>query len=442
MMRLLWKVTAVKKLSPAFSVTLVSLVALQQLAVPEAGGASESDWRKQINAGYQAMDAGKFDEAAADLQKALTEAERVKFDDDLVAETLSTLGRLYKRKREYGAAQEWFSKALAKRKQTLDATSEPVARNMEELAYCLWDQDKFDDLKPVAEELLIVREKQPNADPDNLERPLTMLGSINREQRHYTKSVEYFNRILELRKKNYGEFSDKVADAYDDLARVEKERHNYDAARDHYANALRIRRKVFGDKSLPVARNLDEIAWCYFSERQFKMALPLLQNSLAIRKELLGSSNFKVAWSMRELSRCNEHMEDFAAGLVVAEDELRLLRSLDGTNDMSLAIADALDNASNLQRRMKKYDDAIKYEIEALTLRQKALGEHHIDVAHTLQRLAGLQCDNQNFVEALALLNRQENILKLLVGTEHPDYVSCQRELKSVEARTKEHKPS
>lgn len=427
----------------AFSVTLVSLAFLQ-LAMPPAGTAKDNEWRRQMNASYQAMDAGKYDEAATGLQKALTEAERTKFDDDLVAETMSTMGRLYKRKRDYGTAQEWFSKALAKRKQTLAATSEPVARNLEELAYCYWDQDKFDELQPVAAELLVVREKQPNTDCDNIERPLVMLAVLNREKRNYTKSAEYFKRILELRKKTYGEMSDKVADAYDELGRLEKETHNFDTARENYATALRIRRQVFGDKSLLVARSLDEITWCYFSERQFKMALPLLQNSLAIRKEMLGSASLKVAWNLRELSRCHENLEDFAAALVVAEDELKLLRSLVGTGgaNMSLSIADALDNASNLQRRLKKYDDAIKYETEALALRQKTLGEHHIDVAHTLQRLAGLQCDNQNFVEALALLNRQENILKLLVGTEHPDYVSCQRKLKSVESRSKEHKPS
>lgn len=94
-------------------------------------------------------------------------------------------------------------------------------------------------------------------------------------------------------------------------------------------------------------------------------------------------------------------------------------------------VADALEHSSYEQRKAKNLDVAIKELKEALALREKALGETHVDVARTLQRLG-----------AITHLTRQENILRQLVGTKHNDYLSCQRELKSAQSKIKEAKPS
>lgn len=428
-----------KRLASLLAVTLVSSMTVQLFSVQPLS-ARDSEWRRLTNSGNDSMSAGNYAEAEDSLKKALKEAERVRFEDDMIAESLSNLGRFYKRKRDLAAAEEHYRKALAQRKSTLDPLSESVARNLEDLCYCLYDQDKYEQMKPLVKEWINVRNKQVPADYDAMERPVSLMARMYRETNEYGAAREYLDRVMELRKKGYGDSSDKVADTRDDIARVYKDERQFERARLQFEEALTIRKKVFGPKHLNVARNIDEIAWCYQAERLFAKAAPLLQESLAMRKELLGDNSPRLARSMRELSRCYDNNEDITSAVAIAQDEVNLLKGLSG--DHSLEVADALEHSSYEQRKAKHLDAAIKELKEALKLRERALTETHVDVARTLQRLANFECENQNFEDAIAHLTKQESILRQLVGTEHPDYLSCQRELKSAQAKVKEGKPS
>lgn len=429
-----------KQLVSLLAVTLVSSMCAQLFSVQPLS-ARESEWRRLTNKGFDLMSAGSYVDAEDSLQEALKEAERVRFEDDLIAEALSNLGRFYKRKRDLARAEEYYRKALAQRKRTLDSFSESIARNLEDLCYCLYDQDKYKELKPLAKDWIVVRNRQTPVDYDAMERPVSLMARMYRETNDYGAAREFLDRVLELRKKGYGACSDKVADSYEEIGRVYKEERRFDLARNQFQEALTIRKKVFGPKHLQVARNIDDIAWCYQAERLFGKAAPLLEESLAMRKELLGDKSARLARPMRELSRCYDNNDDIKSAIAIAQDEVKLLKGLSSGNN-SLDVADALEHCAYEQRKGKNLDQAVKDLKECLCLREKVLGETHVDVARTLSRLANFECDSQNFEGAIAHLTRQEKILRQLVGTEHPDYLSCQRELKSAQSKVKEAKPS
>lgn len=396
--------------------------------------AADNDWRSLTSSGLDAMKAGKSDEALATLEKALIEAERIHFEDDAVAEAYSNLGRYYKRKADYAAAENYYRKALAKRRQTLSPYSPAIVRTLDDLFNIVWDQENAVALKAVAKQLQEALDKQTPPDYDHMERPLAAFAVIARDQRDYATALENLNRILTLRNTAYGANSEKVADAYSQIGHLYKDQHQYDKAREQFEKALTIRRSFHGATNLPVANTLKQIAWCYADQRQFSKAVPLFKEAVAVEREVYGPSSTKFVRTMRELSRCQESSGDTTAAAATIAELIAILRSTtSGAN--SLDLADALDASAGLNQRQKNYDAAIVNASEALAIREKLLTEQNTEVVRALQKLVDLQNDKKNYAEAQTLLRRQETILKALLGPEHPDYVWVQEQIKTNESR-------
>src|SRR5579885_2967774 len=181
---------------------------------------AENAWRKDINKGEELMRSGKYEKALKHLNAALKSAEEIKAEDDLTAQSLSKIGDLYRRQCKYQEAEEYYKKALKRREQTLTPESEAIRRNLVDLCYCLWDQRKFEELKPVLSRMMALSHKQGKQDYDELERPVYLMARIYWDNNQCWEAVEYLDQIVEIRKKAYGTNSLKVAEVYDDFGRL------------------------------------------------------------------------------------------------------------------------------------------------------------------------------------------------------------------------------
>ncbi len=89
--------------------------------------------------------------------------------------------------------------------------------------------------------------------------------------------------------------------------------------------------------------------------------------------------------------------------------------------------SDELEEANRLHQQViqlneqGKYNEAIPIAERVLEIRQRLLGENHLDVATSLNSLAELYYSQGRYSEAEPLLIQALEMRQKLLGTEHPD---------------------
>ena len=84
-------------------------------------------------------------------------------------------------------------------------------------------------------------------------------------------------------------------------------------------------------------------------------------------------------------------------------------------------VAVSLNNLAELYRAQGRYADAEPLHKRALTIREKALGPNHPDVALSLNNLAGIDVAQGRYSDAEPLLKRALAIREKALGPNHPD---------------------
>src|SRR4051794_35361019 len=110
-----------------------------------------------------------------------------------------------------------------------------------------------------------------------------------------------------------------------------------------------------------------------------------------------------------------------AARSVVAVILALLCAGIARAEESDLARVEALDRQVVELYRERRYDDAVALAREALTLREKALGPEHLDVAASLNTLGRLYDNQGRYAETEPLYRRSLAIRERALGPDHPD---------------------
>lgn len=374
----------------------------------------ENGWRDMTDRAGEAMREGRDSEALAGYKDAVAEAEKVKAEDDLLARSYENLGRFYKRRRDFENACLYFTRALERRRETLTETAEPVARSLEDIIYCLFDQRRYEALGPRIDELLALREKQYGAQSPELIRPLELETRLYRDRRDYDRCQQYLERLQSITAKAYGGKSVEAAECLRDLARNRRDQRRYADAAELYEKALAVQEKAMpsesGGKNHPdIARTLDEIADCYRHEERYDRAIDALSRSLAIKEKLYGEEHLEVARALGDLADCraNSHQEKEARADY--EKQLTILRKVLGENHMDCA--HALDRLANLERQCEDLPAAIEAATSSLNVREKLLGKKSLETARHIRWVAGMYSQKGELEKAETMLSEEQDRL-------------------------------
>jgi len=152
-----------------------------------------------------------------------------------------------------------------------------------------------------------------------------------------------------------------------------------------HREALAIYKRLLGNESPQIASLLNSLAGEVSLPGKNTEAEILERESLAMRRKLLGNEHTQVAESL-----------DFLAVIL-------LRQALDGPEDL----------------KQKKIAEAEVLEREALAMRKRLLGGEHVDVAQSLESLAGIMFAQRKFQESEALIRDALAMRKKLLGSEN-----------------------
>ncbi|CAN0339491.1 unnamed protein product, partial [Scytosiphon promiscuus] len=154
-----------------------------------------------------------------------------------------------------------------------------------------------------------------------------------------------------------------------------------------YERSLAIREKVYGPDHPAVATALNNRAGLLKSQGKYEEAEPLYRRSLAIDEKVYGPDHPEVATDLNNWAR-----------LSLKHDLLTLPTYIQG-----------------------KYDEAGPLYERSLTIREKAYGPDHPEVATALNNWAVVLQEQGKYDDAESLYERSQAIREKVLGPEHPD---------------------
>jgi tetratricopeptide (TPR) repeat protein len=283
----------------------------------------------------------------------------------------------------------------------------------------LYEQGKYDEAFPLAEQVLAIRKRLLGDRHSHVATSLDNLAEIYRKQGQYEKAEPLYLQALELYKSLLGDRHPDVATSLDNLARLYQDQGRYEKAEPLVLQALELRKSLLSDRHPDVATSLINLAELYRKQGRYEKAEPLYLQGLELYKSLLGNRHRDVATSLDNLARLYRDQGRYEKAEPLLVQALELYKSLLGNHHPD--VATSLNNLAGLYQNQGRYDEAEPLLLQALALYKSRLGDRHPSVATSLINLALLYLDQGQYGKAEPLFLQALELYKSLLGDHHPN---------------------
>lgn len=209
---------------------------------------------------------------------------------------------------------------------------------------------------------------------------------------YYEQALEHHTNALAICEKTHGVRHTDTAQAYVEIGIVLHHLRKPDEALERYKQALPIREKELGKYHEKTANIYNNIAIVYGDKRSSQYnhiaALEWFQKSLAVYEKIFGKDNIKTGNTFR--------------------------------------------NIGCLYNDIGKYDEALKYHMDALKIRCEEMGEEHPFTAQSLNDIGDVNRNQSDWINALDNYSRALAIREKALGEAHPRTIHSYRNVASV----------
>jgi len=293
------------------------------------------------------------------------------------------------------------------------------ATRLEKAAQALYEQGKFQEAIPLAEQVLAIREKALGGAHPAVADSLNDLATFYWAQGLYARAEPLFGRALAIREKVLGPNHPDVAASLHNLALLYATQGLYARAEPLFGRALTIREKVLGPTHVDIVPTLTSLALTYKHQGMYARAEPLYVRSLAIAEQAFGPTHREVATVLINLAALHRTRGAYARAEPLLSRALAIQEQVLGAAHP--AVADSLINLAALHHEQGAYARAEPLLHRSLALLEKALGTTHPKVASTLNQLALLYRTQGAYARAEPLYARALAIRERVFGPTHPE---------------------
>jgi len=236
-----------------------------------------------------------------------------------------------------------------------------------------------------------------------------MEAFLSVDQFHRKDALEPFRQTL-LRQADYvrRQFVDNAhvrANLLDGLAGVCLRLSLYTEAEQLAREAYDIRRATFGEEHIEVALSLGTLGLIEYTRGAHDRAAGYFARALALQRPLPRSVHTDVAAAANNLGVALRNLGRLEDAERLHREALDLRRR-DG--DRTLAVAESLNNLAGIERDRQQFDSAAEYLEQALGIRQEILGDEHPLTLQTMSNLGLTRWSQGRVDDARRLLARAE----------------------------------
>jgi tetratricopeptide (TPR) repeat protein len=282
----------------------------------------------------------------------------------------------------------------------------------------LYQAGKFSEAIPLAQRVLVIREKVLGPDHPNVAIWLNDLANLYLAQGRYADAESLYRRALAMREKTLGPDHPNVAQSLNSLALLYTSQGRYADAEPLNKRALAIREKALGLEHPDVAQSFNNLAGLYRAEGRYADAEPLQRRALAIMEKALGSDHPRFANQVHNLAELYAKQARYADAEPLYKRALAIREKTLGPDHPE--VAQSLNALADLYNDQGRYADAEPLHKRALAIREKTLGADHPEVAQSLNNLATVYDNQARYADAEPLHRRALAIFEKALGPDHP----------------------
>ncbi len=255
---------------------------------------------------------------------------------------------------------------------------------------------------------------------EDLIAPFMGLAHFYKIQISYDLATSWCEKCLNIAKEFFGKEHADVATCLHNLAYLAESQGKYNEAELFLLEAIEIRKILLGNNHLDVATSLNNLASINRSQGKYDKAESLFIETLNIRKIILGDNHPDMAQSLNNLALIYVSQGRYFEAKNLYQKAIKLIQySQDERNNYEIAMS--FNNLAQLCYFQKQYLKAENLFDRSLQILKNILGEDHPDVAVSLNNLALLYTSRKCYSDALILYQQAINIQSAKLGKDHPD---------------------
>ena len=240
------------------------------------------------------------------------------------------------------------------------------------------------------------------------------------QQGKYNEAIILAEQALEVRKKILGDNDLHTAGSLNNLALLYQLQGKYTEAEDLYKEALDITKAQSGDSKY-TASSLNNFAFFYQSQGKYTEAENLYKEALAIFKTKLGDNHLNTAITLDNLGFVYQLQGRYTEAEDLHKQALTIFKTKLGLGDNHPNTATALNNLAGVYHSQGKYSEAEALYKRVLDIIKAQLGDNHLKTASTLNNLATVYHSQEKYSEAENLYKEALAITKAQLGDNHPN---------------------
>jgi tetratricopeptide (TPR) repeat protein len=284
---------------------------------------------------------GDLPGAQAVLQQAVALAEPppVGPDHPRLAQVLKDLGRVLYQRGRYDEADATLQRALTMQEQLLGAEHEDVSVTLTQMGDSCIQQGNFRRAKGLLRRAVAIAELHvvPDRHPGQLCFALNSLCQMYLHLKDYELAQDMAERLLALYEQFLGPYHPNTAAALGNVAASLEGQGKLRDAQSIYERAFAILERVRGPHHPDVATCLSNLGSLYLDQQDLRRAKAAFERALAIREHVLGPQHLDVATTLGFLGDCCRAAGNLAQAKALYERALDIFQTQLGRTHPSTA---------------------------------------------------------------------------------------------------------
>ncbi|WP_420571162.1 CHAT domain-containing protein [Kordia sp.] len=285
----------------------------------------------------------------------------------LVHEAYSNLGTLYRLKRDYPTARNYFSKAITAIKKHYSEDHENILDAYKGMLNVERGDQNFDTALNVTEKALHVSRKLKNQAQEAIF--LTYKGDILQQQRNFDPAIEHYLKAIEIKEKLYGIYHRGNLVTYNNLAGAYSQLYYLDKAIEYQLRVIEINQKLPENQKVSYTSSYGNLAAYYTEFGAPEKAIAYHEKALIYLKQELGEDHFLYPMLHKNFGDTYYDIKDYKNAEKYYKASLDYYLEKSGTADINAT--EGYTNLALVAKNTGDFDAAAEYLLASLKIYPK-----------------------------------------------------------------------
>lgn len=297
---------------------------------------------------------------------------------------------------------------------------------------------KYDSAKMLAEEVVEISKKKFGDKHHRYAAGLDALTGVNLAVGNYKQADENINKMLDIFASGYKRrrLDSEYARILETSARYYAMVGLFESAQDNLAKANRLSSRSV--KAVASSSAVDELAYLYIKTGRYDETEKLLKDAIRIRQQRYGDSSRFLITPYTQLANLRQIKGDYIEAQELARKGYEIAAHNFG--EKSLQTNESLLVEADIYTAIGDFERAKENITKVMGIKNKLLGENHVELANSYTKLALVRYFNgEDLSQITSLFQKAQQIISNNLGEDNPVYAVALKNLSLVHLENQEY---